>query len=131
MTRRIGRGLLRLWLVVSIVWIGAIGTLTWSTLTPVVTGMSDAEFAEYNPPQKKPVAGMFDDLIPQAAPKPPFDPTKPYQVWPGTPVFSAAEFSVVKRHEEIKTGVEVALIPPMVLLMLGLAGGWVVRGFRN
>jgi hypothetical protein len=92
--------------VVSIVWICAVGLLVWPW-------------------------------------KPPFDPSQPYQVVrpneldqpdPTKPVFSKAEFEAFKaaahRREDIQTAVGVVLIPPFLLLMLGAALIWAIRGFR-
>jgi hypothetical protein len=111
---RIGRGLLRLWLVMSIVWICAVGMVAWSTLTPAVADLPDA-------PWVKPTSG-----------KPPFDPSKPYRAL--TPdefeQFDPVKFEAFKRWAEIKTGIEVAFVPPLLLLMLGAALIWVIRGFR-
>ena len=111
---RIGRGLLRLWLVMSIVWICAVGMVAWSILTPTVADLPDA-------PWVKPTSA-----------KPPFDPSKPFKVV--TPnafdQFDPVEFSAFKRWDEIKTGIEVAFVPPLLLLMLGAALIWAIRGFR-
>jgi hypothetical protein len=112
---RIARGLFRLWLVLSIAWIVGVGGVTWSW-------------------------------------KPPFDPSQPFEVVssskrvlsdaefqalgaPESPKFNPQEFAAFKlsaqRWETIQTAAEVALIPPTLLLILGSALGWAIRGFRN
>jgi hypothetical protein len=64
--------------------------------------------------------------------KPPFDPSKPYRALTTEEFdrFDPVEFSVFKRRDEIKTEIEVAFVPPLLLLMLGAALTWVIRGFR-
>jgi hypothetical protein len=55
MTLRIARGLFRLWLILSVLWIGGVGIVTWWTF-PV----DDWVYPSGAP---APSAGMFDDLI--------------------------------------------------------------------
>ena len=109
---RIERGLFRLWLVVSIVWICTVVMLVWPTLT--VADLPDAPWVK------------------QTSGKPPFDPSKPYRALTTEEFdrFDPVEFSVFKRRDEIKTEIEVAFVPPLLLLMLGAALTWVIRGFR-
>jgi hypothetical protein len=86
---RIARGLLRLWLVTSVVWIGLISAVYW----PIVS-------YEWKVFREKPI--MFDDL-----------PDAPWAInWNATHV------------------AEAAFIPPVLVLVLGAAVAWVVKGFR-
>ena len=56
MAVRIARGLFRLWLVLSVLWIGAVVAVTWFDLThPNI--LTDTEVG---------IPGMFDDLIIEA-----------------------------------------------------------------
>jgi hypothetical protein len=88
MALRIARGFLRLWLVISVLWIGAVGTVAILSLPP---------------------------------PDPPLQGT----------TFSASEFAAFgARKSAIQTAAEIALIPPVLLLMIGSALGWAIRGFR-
>jgi hypothetical protein len=101
---RVARGLLRLWLVLSVFWVGGIGGVAWLKFPPAV---------------------------------PQFDPTKPYEVVPNYPL-SDAEVGLpdapwvkkTERWDAIKTGAEMALIPPLLILLVGSALGWAIRGFK-
>jgi hypothetical protein len=104
------RGLFRLWAVLSVGWIVAVGTFTWSTLP------RDEEVV---PPG---YVVDFDKPLPQwdpHDPPPQFDPNQPYTI------IRSAE-----RIERIKSGVMVAFAAPSIVLILGAALAWVVRGFR-
>jgi hypothetical protein len=114
---RIVRGLLRLWLVASVLWIGGVGTVAWLGF-PLT--------------------------------KPPFDPSQPYETYTGLPsdadpqdragaarpstetpfILPSDAAEVAGRRQAIKNAVEVALIPPALILALGTALGWAIRGFR-
>jgi len=50
------------------------------------------------------------------AAKPPFDPTKPYEV--------------LRPPIDYPRAIALSLMPPGLLLFLGCAGWWVLRGFR-
>lgn len=54
MALRVARGLFRMWLVLSVVWIGGVGAVTWSDIRNPET-LTDTEVGL--PP------GKFDDLI--------------------------------------------------------------------
>ena len=96
MVLRVARGLLRLWLFLSVLWIGGVGVVTWRSLP-----------TEY-------------ELTKGCAPVEPS----------GEPTFDPCKFALFKRNEDIKLGAEIALIPPVLVLAIGLAFVWVVRGFR-
>jgi hypothetical protein len=118
MTRRIARGLFRLWIVASVVWLCAVGAVTTWWVLPKAAELSDAEVS-----------------------KPPFDPSKPFEVVPdwakpgGVPLQNLPDAPWVvteqKKKAAIQTAAEIALIPPALVLALGAALGWVVKGFRD
>jgi hypothetical protein len=45
--------------------------------------------------------------------------------------FDPDEYLAFKRDEAIKTAAKIALIPPVLVLAIGSALGWAIRGFRN
>jgi hypothetical protein len=57
---RVARGLFRLWLVLSVLWIGGVGVVTWQTF-PEDWGANDPIVERPSAPS----TGMFDDLIPK------------------------------------------------------------------
>jgi hypothetical protein len=73
------RGLLRLWIGLSVLWIVAVGAATWATTD---------------------------------------------SWWPYQPDRTA------DRIEHIKSGAEVALIPPVIILVAGAALAWAIGRFR-
>ena len=107
MALRVARGLFRVWLVLSVLWIGGVGVVTWWTLPQ----------DEYVVPSDK------DDFIPDPPnfdpSKPRFDPSKPYVV-----------VRDKERWEAVRYASIVALIPPAFLLAFGSALVWAFRGFR-
>jgi hypothetical protein len=81
MALKIARGLFRLWLVLSVLWIGGVATVTWQA---------------------------FPVDVPEWA-------------GPAGPV----------QREAIRTGAEMALIPPVLVLALGSSLIWAFRGFQS
>jgi hypothetical protein len=116
MALRIARGLFRLWLVCSVLWVGGVATETWWTFPadelvapPGAEPPGSDKFIDpYKPDPNDPYA------------RPPFDPSKPY---------------VVVRDEERRKAIQfasiLAFVPPVFLLALGSALVWAFRGFRN
>jgi hypothetical protein len=124
MALRVARGLFRLWLVLSVLWIGGVAAVTWGTFPvddwsqfPIVPGStadicSTAKDAE-----------QCSDLL-RTAGKNPFD---AYDLnwdrhgpsWIGKERRKAIQFAIV-----------VALVPPAFVLALGSALIWAFRGFR-
>jgi hypothetical protein len=110
MSIRWTRGLFRTWIVLTTLWIGAVGYVALQDhysgrgLTDEEVGITSQSIAK---------AMTYDEAM---AAKPPFDPTKPYEVL-RPPINYARVLSL-------------ALIPPSLLLVLGCAGLWVLRGFR-
>jgi hypothetical protein len=87
---RVARGFFRLWIVLSVLWIGAVGTVAVSSLPPP------------DPPSIQGAA------------------------------FSASEFAVFgARKAATQIAIEIALIPPVLVLVFGSALGWAIRGFRT
>jgi hypothetical protein len=109
MALRVARGLFRMWLVLSVLWIGGVGYVTWSR-APVYD---------------------FDWVMPSELPtieeankrSKPFDPD-----W----------WLRERRDEERRAAIKaiwhaglLALLPPAFLLALGSALVWAFRGFQN
>jgi hypothetical protein len=110
MAWRIARGLFRLWLVLSVLWIGGVGVVTWWTNEGWDwDAFSLAKSQEKNPPPP----GFVIDPKPDA---------------------TGAELEVapwiVRRDAAVRFGVILALVPPVFLLALGSALVWAFRGFR-
>jgi hypothetical protein len=105
MALRVARGLFRLWLVLSVLWTGGVGIVTWWTF-PV----DDWVYPSGAP---APSAGMCDDLIPKGnGTVPAFDPSKPYQVFRDKERRGAVQFASI-----------LAFAPPAFVLALGSAFG--------
>ena len=125
---RIGRGLFRFWLVLSVFWIAAVGTVvTWQNW-PVDNWVPVAKMPQASAPQLQecpsstpdhlmvvdPVSGkcrplMFDEL----SDAPPWE-------------IKGRE----QRAAALKLGVALALVPPVLVLVIGSALGWALKGFR-
>jgi hypothetical protein len=125
MALRVARGLFRLWLVLSVLWIGGVATMTWWTwpvdicVTPPggphacdendVIGVGP----NFDPPTKEanpPPSGFVID-------KPQFDPSKPYRLPHDE-----------QRHAAIRFAGLLAFAPPVLVLALGSALVWAFRG---
>lgn len=119
MARQLARGLFRLWLVASIVWVCAVGAVTWSTLPKVLPPFDQLPDQSKLVTDPNLLAQLNDPKL--QAPKPPFDPSKPYDV-----VVTAAE-----RNALLFRAGQIAFIPPVLLLVVGAALGWAVKGFRG
>lgn len=119
MALRLGRGLFRLWLVLSVLWIGGVAATTWWTLpvdlcaTPP-GGLHDCDANDLIR------AGQNTKLVEKEANlRPGFDPSKPYRI----------PFDDLRRTE-IKFGAAAAVLPPIFVLALGSAFVWAFTGFR-
>ena len=119
MALRVVRGLFRLWLVLSVLWIGGVGATTWWTLpldlcaTPP-GGLHDCDANDVI------AAGPNVQLVEKEAnSKPEFDPSKPYRI----------PFDDLRRTQ-IKFGVVSAVLPPIIVLAFGSASVWAFRGLR-
>jgi hypothetical protein len=104
MALRVARGLFRLWLVLSVLWIGGVGVVMWRTfpekyVSPVQQGQGEGQPA-------KPRSDEFDPDEYLA--------------------FKAAE----ERRSAIFHASLLAFLPPAFLFALGSALVWAFRGFR-
>ena len=105
-----GRGLFRLWLVLSVCWGGATGAVIWWTL-----------------PADEEVPGRVSDDAKDLPDAPwiqnpaPSEATKPHT----HVVVRSAE-----RVEHIKKGAALAFALPLIVLVVGAGFAWVVIGFR-
>ena len=111
---RITRGLFRLWVVASVLWMLFVGVMTWQTWPVVLKASSETVVLE------------------NGHAKPPFDPTRPFtdaatgQTWPDAWTLFKAQ-----RPDAVVKGASIAIAPPLVVFILGMALLWVVRGFRT
>jgi hypothetical protein len=134
---RIGRGLFRLWLVLSVFWIAAVGTVTWQNW-PVDERISPSQPPQASAPRMRecpsstpdhpmvvdPVSGkcrplMFDEIPDEA--------TGSNNALPDAPWVIKER---AQRAAALKLGVELALVPPVLVLVIGSALGWALKGFR-
>jgi hypothetical protein len=117
MALRLGRGLFRLWLVLSVLWIGGVAATAWWTL-PVdlcATPPGGLHHCDANDIVR---AGPNLEFVKKEA-KPEFDPSKPYRI----------PFDDL-RQTAIRFGAAAAVLPPIFVLTLGSALVWAFRGFR-
>jgi hypothetical protein len=104
MALRVLRGLFRLWLVLSVLWIGGVGVVMWQTFPESeLPSMCDL------PANERPkeydcswLARVKDEVV--------------YMEW--------------EQRAAVQSGILLALAPPAVLLALGSALVWAFRGFR-
>jgi hypothetical protein len=97
---RVARGLFRLWLVLSVLWIGGVGILAsheWAYI-PSIPSICET-----------PANERSEDLDCS---------------WPARVVTDKGQ------REVIQWGITLALVPPALLLALGSALVWAFRGFR-
>jgi hypothetical protein len=104
MAFRVARGLFRLWLVLSVLWIGGVGVMTWQTLP---SSSDQAVELELQTLEKK---------TPRGFRLPPWE------------AYSLAHKAVLYRH--LWDASVLALGPPVFLLALGSGLLWAFRGFR-
>ena len=97
------RGLLRLWVALSVLWIVAVVVVTWQAL---------------------PIGGLLSDQEVGV------DLGKPVP-WSAVRVFFSKEFDSYEAKLTMKRGALIALILPLLALPIGAAFVWVVRGFRR
>jgi hypothetical protein len=107
---------LRLWLILSVLWIGRVGIVMWWTLPdPRPPLESFLEHPERNPPP----AGYVVD--PPSSPRADeFDPNK----------YLASKLAE-ERRSAIWQGSLLAFLPPAFVLALGSALVWALKGFRD
>ena len=130
MALRVARGLFRLWLILSVLWIGGVGVVTWWTWTlpavPLVHGQietgSDGKQYRYD--------ATVNKWLPVTEPSAPRDnpPPSASEVLEADKHF--AGLLAEARRSEILYASAVALVPPALVLALGSALVWAFRGFR-
>jgi hypothetical protein len=100
MALRVARGLFRMWLILSVLWIGGVGVVTWRTLPLYETPISWGAI-----------------LIPEKAEaeRPPWETDAPW---------------IIEQRAAIRSAILLALVPPVFVLALGSALVWALRGFR-
>ena len=147
----VARGLFRLWVVFSALWIAGVVFEAWRTLPALVPVFPQPVFAPDAP--VKPVLpdreAPFDPDAYLAGRNPPppgyvldppiVDPFK--EKWPGTPVnklphtgLSDADVGLTAqpmgRWDAILSAAQVAFLPPAFFLIFGTGLVWAIRGFR-
>ena len=130
MALRVARGLFRLWLILSVLWIGGVGVVTWWTWTlpavPFVHGQietgSDGKQYRYD--------ATVNKWLPVTEPSAPRDnpPPSASEVLEADKHF--AGLLAEARRSEILYASLVALLPPAFVLALCSALIWAARGFR-
>jgi hypothetical protein len=104
MALRVARGLLRLWLVLSVLWIGGVGVVTWRTFPenelPSICDLPANERSEALDCSW--LRRVKDELV----------------------------FMDKKQRAAIQNGILLALVAPAFALALGSALIWAIRGFR-
>jgi hypothetical protein len=127
----VARGLFRLWVVFSALWVAGAGFQAWRTLPALVPVFPQPIFAPDAPTKPLPPD------------KAPFDPDAYLadKKWPGTPVNrnkpiidpfeqEAHLESIAARENAISSAAQVALLPPAFFLIFGMGLIWAIRGFR-
>jgi hypothetical protein len=107
MALRVARGLFRLWLVLSVLWIGGVAFVTWRDFPEEPWGLHDP---------------IVEETAPAASSKPRSDQFNPDEYL----AFKAAE----ERRSAIWHASLLAFLPPALVLALGSALVWAFRGFR-
>jgi hypothetical protein len=108
MALRVARGLFRLWMVLSVLWIGGVGVVTWRTF-PVMP-----EWATNLP--------SICDFPANERPEE-FDCSWLHRV-------KGLTFMNKEQHAALQSAILLALVPPAFVLALGSALAWAIRGFR-
>ena len=104
------RGLFRLWLVLSVCWIVAVGAFTWATLPEV--------------PSRPPAKEEKSDIVQgESGPEFKFDPE-------AFEAFKRSAERSAERTERIKSAAVLAFAPPSIVIVLGVAFAWAIKGFH-
>lgn len=111
------RGLFRVWVLLSVCWVLTIGALIWLMLPPPATmWVLHPSCGDTMKPSEPFVWDCLDA---------PADRNTP----------GAKEVPDYSRNRErmtwIKQGAGIAIVPPLVVLTLGVAGAWAARGFQE
>ncbi len=119
MALRLRRGLFRLWLVLSVAWIGVVTVIVWQN--PPST--SEEIWAHVDPKGRPdfsvlPSERRYSDADAESK----FDPSKPYDKFVG---YRADWLGAV---EIVAVAV---FLPPIIVLICGSALFWAIKGFRG
>jgi hypothetical protein len=117
MKLRVGRGLFRLWAVISVFWIAGVAIETWRSYPADERGVlkpvtDPALLALLNAPDAGSVRAVDE--------KPAFDQSKPYMVVRDS-----------ERRDALQSGVLLALGLPALVFLIGLSLSWALRGFST
>src|SRR5262245_28934251 len=104
MALRVARGLFRLWLVLSVLWIGGVGVVTWQTFP-------------------KPELGFLCDLPANERPK---EVDCSWLTW----IADRTIYMDKKQRAATQSAILLAFVPPAFALALGSAFVWAFTGFR-
>jgi hypothetical protein len=123
MALKIARGLFRLWLVASVLWVVAVGAVTWSRL-PTLIPVDYDPFVNAGAPGR----GLSDEEVGLARPK-----EFSYEEAAGLPPAPGRGASpAIYRPPTawMRNGALMGILPPALVLLVGSALGWAFRGFR-
>jgi hypothetical protein len=121
MALRIARGLFRMWLVLSALWIGGVGVVSWWTFPQTVVPYVDGQTHTSSNGKQYVYDASANEWLPV---------TETHTLKPSDQEVAWAARNAEARRAEILYDTAVALIPPVLLLALGSALGWAFRGFR-
>jgi hypothetical protein len=115
------RGLLRVWVVASVIWILVVGVNGWAELSEVFVAVEPAagEGAVTLPP------GPYACWVTRN-PDNPFNFMRDGYLGPRSMAEAWQKCVVYKMHIPVN-----ALAPPLALLILGYVGEWLIKGFKR
>jgi hypothetical protein len=114
MALRVARGLFRLWLILSVLWIGGVGVVTWRTFPVIPDWAIECERPKVD---FDPDAFLADKPQPQAP--------CPWLEWVKAQLIMDKE-----QRAALQSAILLALVPPALVLAFGSALTWALRGFR-
>ena len=117
-----GRGFFRIWVLLSVVWIGG---AIWIESNPPVQSGPPPPFDE-TLPYLKTVRGVKMDKLSDCEPAAKQDPRVDLQNC--VEYFRDEQSQTMRRHVRWTAW---AVVPPLALLFFGAAIGWALRGFRR
>jgi hypothetical protein len=138
-----GRGFFRVWLFLSAIWVGLsvyiaeLKTFTWLWRAPIVDFQSPSgrQVSFNTSKSSKQLAEDVDAVLKReaelAAGLPPgFVLDHPVETIKPDALLKVIAAEVQRTGEEARRAWLATLVPPVVLLGLGLSVGWILRGFR-